>query len=41
MDELAQRFFDYLLDVASGRIRTKNELNGYKEIAIWKEGVAL
>lgn len=31
----------YLLDVASGRARTKNEESGYREIAIFKNGVTL
>jgi len=33
-DELLQ----FILDVASGRKQTKNEINGYREIAIFKEG---
>ena len=40
MDELADRLFAYVLDVASGR-QTNNEKHGYREIAIWKEGVTL
>jgi altronate hydrolase len=30
-----------ILDVASGRRATKNEINGYREIAIFKDGVTL
>jgi altronate hydrolase len=30
-----------ILDVASGRKGTKNEINGYREIAIFKDGVTL
>jgi len=30
-----------LLDVASGRAHTKNEINGYREIMIFKDGVLL
>ena len=41
MDALADALFARVLDVASGRIRTNNELHGYREIAIWKEGVTL
>ncbi|HEX2205078.1 MAG TPA: altronate dehydratase family protein [Longimicrobium sp.] len=41
MDSLADELFAYVLDVASGRVRTNNETNGYREIAIWKEGVTL
>jgi altronate hydrolase len=41
MDELADGLFDLVLDVASGRKHTRNEVNGYREIAIWKDGVTL
>ncbi|GAW94116.1 UxaA family hydrolase [Calderihabitans maritimus] len=41
MKRLAGEFFDYVLRVASGEIRTKNEENDYREIAIFKEGVTL
>lgn len=41
MDVLADRLFALVLDVASGRVRTNSELHGYREIAIWKEGVTL
>jgi altronate hydrolase len=41
IEELADRLFAYVLDVASGRVRTNNERHGYREIAIWKEGVTL
>ena len=41
MDGLAEELFAYVLDVASGRVRTNNEKHGYREIAIWKEGVTL
>jgi altronate hydrolase len=40
MDELEDRLFAQVLDVASGR-RTNNETHGYREIAIWKMGVTL
>lgn len=40
-ESLTDEFMTYLLDVASGRVKTKNEINGYKEIAIWKTGVTL
>ena len=35
-----EAFFDYVLSVASGE-RTKNELNGYAEISIFKDGIVL
>jgi altronate hydrolase len=40
MDQLADELFAMVLEVASGR-RTNNEIHGYREIAIWKEGVTL
>ena len=39
-DECTQEFFDLLLEIASGKA-TKNELNQFKEISIWKGGVTL
>ena len=41
MEKLAADFFEYIINMASGNIKTKNELNGYKEIAIFKDGVTL
>jgi altronate hydrolase len=41
MEQLADDLFALVLDVASGRERTNNERHGYREIAIWKEGVTL
>ena len=38
--KLAADFFDFVLDIAQGT-QTKNEINGYREIAIFKEGVTL
>jgi altronate hydrolase len=40
-DALGAELFAYVLDVASGRRRTKSETNGFREIAIWKDGVTL
>ena len=40
MDELADRLFELVLEVASGH-RTKSETHGYREIAIWKNGVTV
>jgi len=39
-DECTNEFFDLLLEIASGKA-TKNELNQFKEISIWKGGVTL
>jgi altronate hydrolase len=41
LDQLADDLFAYIIDVASGRELTNNEKHGYREIAIWKEGVTL
>ncbi|HUP90530.1 MAG TPA: altronate dehydratase family protein [Longimicrobiales bacterium] len=41
IEQLADRLFAFILDVASGRAQTNNEKHGYREIAIWKEGVTL
>lgn len=40
-DEVTDDFFQYLLDVASGKIQAKNEEYGYKEISIFRDGVIL
>lgn len=41
IDELADDLMTLILDVASGRRIARNEEHGYREIAIWKEGVTL
>jgi altronate hydrolase len=38
---LCSKLLDLIIDAASGRRKTKNELNGYREIAIFKNGVTL
>ncbi|MDD2417874.1 MAG: altronate dehydratase family protein [Oscillospiraceae bacterium] len=40
MDEIAEQLFDYVIRVANGE-QTKNEINGYKEISIFKDGIIL
>jgi altronate hydrolase len=40
MAELLAQFVDYVLEVASGR-PVQNEVNGYREISIFKNGVTL
>ena len=37
---LTNELFDYIIKVAEGE-KTKNELHGYKEISIFKDGVTL
>ncbi len=41
MDELLGLFVDYIADVASGKKKTNNELNEFREISIFKDGVML
>jgi altronate hydrolase len=41
MAQLEDDLFAVVLAVASGERLAKNEKNGYREIAIWKEGVTL
>jgi len=41
MKTVSRDFFDFVLNVASGNINTKNEENGYREISIFKDGVIL
>jgi altronate hydrolase len=40
-DDARRDMLRLIRDVASGRSRTKNEINGYREIAIFKNGVTL
>ncbi len=41
MDELSQDLLTYVLGLASGSERTNGEKNGFREIAIFKDGVIL
>jgi altronate hydrolase len=41
MEELTDRLLDYILRLAGGEVRAKNELYGYREISIFKDGVTL
>ena len=41
MEALADELTTLVLDVASGRTAANNERHGYREIAIWKDGVTL
>ncbi|MBQ2714539.1 MAG: UxaA family hydrolase, partial [Clostridia bacterium] len=38
--DLTEDFIDYVISVCNGQ-STKNEINGYREIAIFKDGVTL
>ena len=39
-EELTDKLIQYVIAVANGE-QTKNEINGYEEIAIFKDGVTL
>lgn len=41
MPELTDELWAYLIRLASGEVQTKNERNGFREIAIFKDGVIL
>ena len=41
LNDLAYDLFCLLLKIASGEAKAKNEVNGYREIAIFKDGVTL
>lgn len=41
MDEVSTEFYNYLLDLASGRIQSKTEEHGIRDLAIFKDGVTL
>jgi altronate hydrolase len=38
---IADDFFAFVLKIASGDMKAKNEINGYRDIAIFKDGVTL
>ncbi|WP_088102811.1 UxaA family hydrolase [Halalkalibacter urbisdiaboli] len=41
MNQLTDELFEYIIQLASGDVRTNNEKNGFKEISIFKDGVIL
>jgi len=41
MNKLAEDLMVYILKVVSGEVRTKNEINNYRDIGIFKKGVTL
>lgn len=41
MEEAAEKLFRLVLDVASGRVRARNEEFGYRDISIFRDGVIL
>jgi altronate hydrolase len=40
VDEITARMMSLILEVASGK-QARNEINGFREITIWKQGVTL
>ena len=40
LEQLSDELLDFIIQVASGK-QIKNDANGYREIAIWKQGVTL
>lgn len=41
LEDVSEDFFNYVIDVASGRKLTNNEKYGYKDISIFRDGVIL
>ena len=41
MDDLSEKFLDFIVKVINNEIKTKNEINKFEEIAIFKDGVTL
>ena len=41
MNELLEGFIDLICDIASGKKKSKNEQNEFREISIFKDGVVL
>ena len=41
LDELGQELMNLVLSIASGTTRTRNEINGFHDLAIFKQGVTL
>lgn len=40
MDNIAQNLFNFVLDIASGKM-VKSEIEGFHDMAVWKDGVTL
>ena len=41
VDDIVNELFELVINIASGKIQTKNEKNGYKEISIFRDGIIL
>lgn len=41
VDDIVKELFELVINIASGKIQTKNEINGYREISIFRDGIIL
>nr|WP_244289114.1 UxaA family hydrolase [Brachyspira aalborgi] len=41
VNDIVNELFELVINVASGKIQTKNEKNGYREISIFRDGIIL
>ena len=41
VDDIVNELFELVINIASGKIQTKNEINGYREISIFRDGIIL
>ena len=41
LEDATDELMQLVLDIASGRKQARNEINGFREITIWKQGVTL
>ena len=41
VDDIVKELFELVINIASGKIQTKNEKNGYREISIFRDGIIL
>lgn len=41
VDDIVNELFELVINIASGKIQTKNEKNGYREISIFRDGIIL
>lgn len=41
VDNIVKELFNLVINVASGKMQTKNEKNGYREISIFRDGIIL
>ena len=41
VNDIVNELFELVINIASGKIKTKNEINGYREISIFRDGIIL